>query len=158
MGPAKNQVFTLWAGFAILTVGCVTIFRRILVVLIDLGDDFGGFTGFWGWFWWFYWIWGMILMVLLDFWGVIFVVLLYFGADFGGFAGFWRMILMISQDLGGQLCHVTNCQDSKSRLWMFGLALLLLCFGPCGNLRNNCRKLTENHRNYAKNTGTNKFR
>ena len=44
------------------------------------------------------------------------MVLLDLGDDFGGFAGFGRMIWVISQDLGGQLCHVTSCQDSKSRL------------------------------------------
>ena len=53
------------------------------------------------------------------------MVLLDLGDDFGGFAGFGRMIWVISQDLGGQLCHVTKCQDSRSRPPTLGSAIEL---------------------------------
>ena len=52
---------------------------------------------------------------------VILVVLNWiWSGDLGGFAGFGEVILLdLGGDLGdlrGQLCHVTDCQDSKSRL------------------------------------------
>ena len=70
--PAVDTVRTLG--------GYVTNFRRVLVVLLDLGRDFGGFAGFWVGFWWFYWIWRGV---------------------FGGFAGFGEITLVVLLDLGG---------------------------------------------------------
>ena len=59
----------------------------ILVVLVDLGGDFGGFAGFGGGdFGGFAGFWGLILVVLLD-----------LGDDFGGFVGFGRTTLSRNQ-------------------------------------------------------------